>query len=345
MPAPRNLITDISGLHIGNAHDPAVMSGVTVLLCDRPLVAAVDVRGGAPGSRETDALSLTGVVDQVHGIVLSGGSAFGLDAAGGVQCWLARRGIGFAVGSARVPIVPQAILFDLLNGGEKAWGMTPPYRDLAIAACESAGRTFQLGSAGAGYGATSAGLRGGLGSASVFLGDGLVVGALVAANPLGSVTIGDGPEFWAAPFEHGSEFGGLGMPARWPEAATEIRMKGSASTDGTERTSTANTTIAIVATNARLSKAECHRLAVMAQTGLSRAIYPVHTPLDGDTVFAVSTADAPEPLSYTALAHLGAQAANCLSRAIARAVYEADHAPPGWTGPPAYRARFPQVFR
>lgn len=345
VPEPRNLITDVAGLVVGNAHDAAAMTGVTVVMCDRPLMAAVDVRGGAPGSRETDALSLTGIVDQVHGIVLSGGSAFGLDAAGGVQCWLAARGVGFAVGSARVPIVPQSILFDLLNGGDKSWGMTPPYRGLAIGACETAGRAFALGSVGAGFGATTASLRGGLGSASALLDDGIVVGALVAANPLGTVTIGEGPAFWAAAFERDSEFGGLGLPERWPEAATEIRMKGSAPTDGTDRTGTANTTIAIVATNARLSKAGCHRLAVMAQTGLARAIYPVHTPLDGDTVFAVSTADGPPPSSYTALAHLGAHAANCLSRAIARAVYEADHAPPGWTGPPAYRTRFPERFR
>lgn len=346
MPAQLNLITDVPGLRVGNAHDPFAMTGVSVLLGSSPMVAAVDVRGGAPGSRETDALGLTGIVDQVHGIVLSGGSAFGLDAAGGVQCWLAARGIGFPVGPTRVPIVPQAILFDLLNGGDKSWGMTPPYRELAIAACNDAGQAFALGSIGAGYGATTATLRGGLGSASCALGDGIVVGALVAANPLGSITIGDGPQFWAAAFERGGEFGNLGMPAHWPEAATAFRLKGLASPTPPEpSTSPANTTIAIVATNAQLSKSECHRLAVMAQTGLARAIYPVHTPLDGDTVFAVSTGSAAPPSSHAALTRLGAEAANCLARAIARGVYEASPAPPGWTGPVAYVTRFPEAKR
>mgnify|MGYP003384353109 CR=1 FL=1 len=340
-----NLITDVPGVLVGNAHDGSVMSGVSVLLCDRPLMAAVDVRGGAPGTRETDALGLTGIVDQIHGIVLSGGSAFGLDAAGGVQCWLAQRGVGFAIGPARVPIVPQAILFDLLNGGDKGWGTTPPYRDLAITACETAGRVFALGSAGSGFGATTATLRGGLGSASVRLDDGIVIGALVAANPLGSVTVGDGPRFWAAPFERDAEFGGLGTPARWPDAAVKIQLKGSATPTNAHDTTALNTTIAIVATNAHLSKAECHRLAVMAQTGLARAIYPVHTPLDGDTVFAVATGDGSKPATYTALAHLGAHAANCLARAIARGIYEASPAPPGWVGPEAYVTRFPGTKR
>lgn len=332
----QNLITDIAGLRVGHAHDERVASGVTVLLPDRPVVAAVDVRGGAPGTRETDALGLAGIVDEVHGLVLSGGSAFGLDAAGGVQSWLAIRGIGFPVGAARVPIVPQAILFDLANGGDKSWGLTPPYRDLAIRACEAARREFDLGSAGAGYGATTATLRGGLGSASAALADGIVVGALVAANPLGSATIGDSAHFWAAAFERNGEFGGHGSPSAWPATATRIRLKGGTPT---------NTTIAIVATNARLTKAECHRLAVMAQTGLARAIYPVHTPLDGDTVFALSTADGPEPRSYTSLSELGAEAANCLSRAVARGIYAASAAPPGWLGPPAYRTRFPEYHR
>ncbi len=212
----RNLITDVPGLRVGNADNARLMSGVTVLLADRPMTAAVDVRGGGPGTRETDVLGLAGTVTEAHAIVLSGGSAFGLGAATGVQCWLAERGLGFAVGSARVPIVPQAILFDLLNGGDKDWGTSPPYEQLGRDACAAARHDFALGSAGAGYGAACANLRGGLGSASEFLDGGAVVGAVVAVNPLGTVTLGDTPHFWAATFERGSEFGGLGVPQPLP---------------------------------------------------------------------------------------------------------------------------------
>ncbi|MEQ1711703.1 MAG: P1 family peptidase, partial [Hyphomicrobium sp.] len=287
MPPPRNLITDIAGLRVGNAHDESVMSGVSVLLPDRPVTAAVDVRGGGPGTRETDALGLAGVVDEVHGIVLSGGSAFGLDAAGGVQGWLAGRGIGFPVREARVPIVPQAILFDLLNGGNKAWGGEPPYNRLGQRACDAAGVDFALGSAGAGFGATTANLRGGLGSAAAVVEGDVSVGALVAVNAVGSVTMGDGPHFWAAPFERGHEFGGHGWPMARFSDTTKIRLKGESAPHGQQHT--LNTTIAVVATNARLSKGECYRLAVMAQAGMARAVYPIHSPLDGDTVFAIST--------------------------------------------------------
>lgn len=326
-----NLITDVPGLRVGNAHDERLASGVTVLLPDAPAVAAVDVRGGGPGTRESDALGLAGTVNEVHGLVLSGGSAFGLAAATGVQSWLRERGIGFSVGSARVPIVPQAILFDLLNGGDKGWGPSPPYERLAQEACAAAGRSFALGSAGAGYGATTATLRGGLGSASELLGGGLVIGALAAVNSLGSVTVGDTSHFWAAPFEQDGEFGGCGLPAPWPADATEPRLKGGAPQ---------NTTLAIVATNALLTKPEAYRLAVMAQTGLARAIYPVHSPLDGDVVYALATGHVALPDTTRSLALLGAAAANALARAIARGIYEAAPAPAFWTGPPAWRARF-----
>ena len=148
-PGANNLITDIAGLSIGNAHDEKLRSGVTVLLCEQPLSAAVDMRGGGTGTRETSALEMGGLVQQIHALVLSGGSAFGLDAATGVQSYLRGKGQGFAVGDTRVPIVPQAILFDLLNGGDKAWGKRPPYQDLAFAACENAAADFALGSVGA----------------------------------------------------------------------------------------------------------------------------------------------------------------------------------------------------
>lgn len=326
-----NLITDVGGLVVGSAHDEALVSGVTVLIGEHPLIAAVDVRGGGPGTRETDALSLSGSVDEVHAIVLSGGSAFGLGAATGVQTWLAEQGRGFAVGKARVPIVPQAILFDLNNGGDKAWRGSPPYEALARQACTLAARNFALGSAGAGYGASTATLRGGLGSASQSLDEGLKVGALVAVNAVGTATIGGTGQFWAAPFEQAGEFGGLGFPVAMPADALVPRLKGGAAQ---------STTLAIVATNARLDKRQAHRLAVMAQTGLARALYPVHTPLDGDVVFAAATGAVTLDDRIHGLAHLGAAAANALARAVARGVYEAAPAPAAWTGPPAWRTRF-----
>ena len=327
----RNAITDVAGLSVGHAHDARLMSGVTVLLSEKPLVAAVDVRGGGPGTRETDALGLAGTVGETHAIVLSGGSAFGLGAATGVQCWLAERGVGFEIGTARVPIVPQAILFDLLNGGDKAWGVSPPYERLAREACASAGTSFEIGSAGAGYGATTATLRGGFGTASEQLTSGIVVGALAAVNAAGSVTLGETAHFWAAPFERDNEYGRLGLPQEIAPGALVPILKGHARE---------STTLAIVATNAKLTKPEAYRLAVMAQTGLARAVYPVHTPLDGDVVFAVSTGNAAPPDPVHGLAVLGAVAANVLARAIARGVYEAAIAPPGWRGPPAWRTRF-----
>lgn len=330
MTQSRNLITDVPGLRVGNAGCSRSISGLSVLLSDRPMTGAVDIRGGGPGTRDTAALGLEGTVDAVHAIVLSGGSAFALSAATRVQTWLAARGIGFPVGNARVPIVPQAVLFDLLNGGDKSWADGPPYDELALLACQTAALDFDLGSTGAGLGATCADTRGGLGSASACLDSKLVVGALVAANPVGQVTIGDTGHFWAAPFEQDCEFGGLGPPNPWPAAPIGVRLKGEPH---------ASTTLAVVATNARLDKRQCHRLAVMAQTGLARAIRPVHTPLDGDTVFAVSAGDITvDPLQ--GLARLGAAAADCLSRAIARGVYCAAPAPEVWTGPAAWISRF-----
>ena len=326
-----NLITDVPGLRVGNAHDEGRASGVTVLLPDRAVVASVDVRGGGPGTRETDAIGLSGSVSETHAIVLSGGSAFGLSAATGAQSWLRERGIGYRVGSQHVPIVPQAILFDLLNGGDKDWGPTPPYEALARQACDIAGTTFELGSAGAGYGAATATLRGGLGSASQLVMDGLVVGAIVAANPLGSATIADTRHFWAAPFEQHGEFGGLGLPSPLPPHPALPRLKGGPMQ---------STTIAVVATNARLTKPECYRLAVMAQSGLARAIHPVHSPLDGDVVFAMATGEMALTDPLRDLTLLGSAAADTLARAIARGIFEAAPVPAFWKGPEAWRTLF-----
>ncbi len=321
----RNLLTDVPGLKVGNAADATLASGVTAILFDEPAVASADVRGGAPGTRDIDLLQPDETVERIDAVVLSGGSAFGLDAPSGVQAWLREQGRGFAIGPVVVPIVPGAIVFDLLNGGNKDWGRFPPYRDLGYAAAASAGLDFTLGNTGAGLGATTVNLKGGLGSASAATRDGAIVGAIVIVNAVGSVTIDDGPHFWAAPFEQNGEFGGRGLPAVMPPDALTIRLKGGARQ---------NTTIALVATDATLTKAQAKRLATVAHDGLARAIYPVHTPLDGDVVFAASTAKRAAP-DLMAFAELGALAANVLSRAVARAVYEASTLPfpgalPGW---------------
>jgi D-aminopeptidase len=328
----RNLLTDVPGLSVGSADDSRLASGVTVVIPDQPSVAAVDCRGGGPGTRETDALGLGATVHEVHALVLSGGSAFGLDAASGVQSYLRQQGRGFRIGATRVPIVPQAILFDLLNGGDKSWGTRSPYQDLGLRACEqAAGAAFALGTAGAGYGATTCGLKGGLGSASERTPDGFTVAALVAVNAVGTVTVGRTRQFWAAPFEQATEFGGHGFPSVMPSGALEPRFKGGPAE---------NTTIAIIATDAILTRAQAYRVAVMAQDGIARAVYPAHAPFDGDTVFCLSTGRKPLAAAETDVARLGTAAGNCLARAIARGVYEATTPTAHWTGPAAYRDRF-----
>jgi L-aminopeptidase/D-esterase-like protein len=313
----RNLLTDVPGVRVGHAQDMRLGSGVTAVVFDQPAVGSIDIRGGGPGTRETALLDPAHTIEGIDAIALSGGSAFGLDAASGVQAWLKEQGRGFAVGAARVPIVPAAILFDLFSGGDKAWGRYPPYRELgytAAATAAAAGLDFGLGSVGAGTGATTATCKGGIGSASAQSPDGHTVAALVAANAAGSVLVGRGPWFWAAPFEVDGEFGGRGLPIRLPSGALDPLTKGSAH---------ANTTLAIVTTDAVLTKAQAKRLAIMAQSGLSRAIYPVHTPLDGDVVFAVSTGRRTLGDPLPAMVGLGALAANVVARAIARGVYEA----------------------
>jgi len=322
----RNLITDIPGVRVGHAGDAKLGSGVTAIVFDAAVVASVDVRGGGPGTRETALLDPAQTVEGIDAIALSGGSAFGLDAASGVQAWLREQGRGFQVREARVPIVPGAILFDLLSGGDKAWGRYPPYRELGYEAAKIAGTEFALGSVGAGLSATTFNLKGGIGAASAQTRDGLLVGAIVAVNAAGGVTVGEGPHFWAAPFEQNKEFGGRGWPPAFTGDALSFRSKGAPRE---------NTTLAVVATDAKLSKAQAKRLAVMAQSGLSRAIYPVHTPLDGDVVFAAAMGAKPLPDPVYSLSELGILAANVLARAIARAVYEASALPfagslPSW---------------
>jgi L-aminopeptidase/D-esterase-like protein len=304
-----------------------------VVIFDEPAVASIDVRGGGPGTRESALLDPANTVEGIDAVMLGGGSAFGLDAAGGVQAWLAEQGRGFAVRGAVIPIVPGAIVFDLLNGGDKSWGRFSPYRDLGYAAAAAASTDFALGSAGGGFGATTANFKGGLGSASAITPDGVKVAAIAVVNAVGSVTVGDGPWFWAAPFEVGGEFGGRGLPQSFMPDMLKMRLKG-----GAAATSAENTTLVLVATDADLTKGQAKRLAMIAQTGMARAIYPVHAPLDGDVVFAAATGEKPvDPLF--GLTELGMVAANVVARAIARGVHAATALPfPGAL--PAWKDRF-----
>ena len=322
-----NLLTDIEGVAVGHSTDLTLGSGVTAIVFDEPAVASCSVLGGAPSGRDTALLDPAMTVGTVDALVLSGGSAFGLDAAGGVQAGLREMGRGLKVGDALVPIVPQAILFDLINGGNKDWGLHSPYRDLGYSAFKAATMgPFALGTVGAGTGATTATVKGGLGSASAISSRGYIVAAIVAVNALGSATIGDGPHFWAAPFEENGEFGGLGMPQT---IDSRLRLKG---------TNVTATTIGAIVTDAQLTKAEAHRLSICTHDGLARALLPTHLPLDGDTVFAASTGkhardDMP---GFMELCHL---ATIVMARAIARGVYEAT-ALPVEGGQPAWRDRF-----
>ncbi|MBR0559255.1 P1 family peptidase [Neokomagataea sp. TBRC 2177] len=333
---PRNLITDVPGLKVGYADAPSNCTGVNVILPDAPAVAAVDVRGGGPATRETDTLTLGNLVHTVDAIVLSGGSVYGLASGDGAAAWLGARGRGFSFHpSATVPpapIVPTAALYDLATGGDKNWGENPPYHTLGIAAASRASDSFPLGTHGAGYGATAGALKGGLGSASYITHDGITVGAIVACNSLGSVIAPGGRRFWAGEFEIGDEFGGLGAP----KSRVTPEDWGLAKLNPQPR---ANTTLACIATDVTLTNDELKRVAIIAQDGMARAIRPVHAPFDGDVVFALSTARQAAPSDPTSLersilvTRIGSLAADVLARAIARGVYLAT-CPPGMTTQP-----------
>lgn len=329
LPGPLNAVTDVAGLRLGHATDEALRTGVSVLVGDAPFTAAVHVMGGAPGTRETDLLAPDKIVQQVDALVLSGGSAFGLDAASGVVDGLRAQGRGFSVRGEVVPIVPAAILFDLLNGGAP---LPPrnPYRDLGAAAFDAASAgPVATGSVGAGTGAMTADLKGGLGTASA-TDERFTVGAVVAVNALGRATMGDGPHFWAAQFEMAGEFGGLGPapPGAFDPAALPPIKGGPAR----------NTTIGIVATDAALTQAQATRLAVAAHDGFARALYPSHTPMDGDLVFAAATGARTLEAGDADLLLLGHMAALCMARAIARGVFTAEVRPGDPL--PTWQARF-----
>ncbi|NWG70268.1 MAG: P1 family peptidase [Parvularculaceae bacterium] len=325
-PGPRNLVTDVAGLLVGHATDAAAETGVTVVLCEDHYCAGADVRGGAPGVREIETLSPENLVGRAHAFVLTGGSVFGLAAADGAVQALADRGVGYAArgGGVSVPIVPAAVIFDLANGGDKNWGATPPYHALGRAAVAAAAQTFEIGRVGGGRGARAGLHWGGLGSASLDLGGGLVAGAVVVNNAVGSAFMPDGRTPWAYPFEIGGEFGGPYVPQPAP---IDDPLPDQSKLAGMGRLAAgANTTIGLVAVSADLSTAELKRIAMMAHDGLSRAVRPAHTPFDGDAIFAVSTArvalaDGLERALQ--LARIGSAAADCLTRAIARGVHAA----------------------
>lgn len=319
-PGPLNAITDVAGISVGQAEDPALLTGVSVVLPDRPAVAAVDVRGGGPGTRETDALATCRTVQEVHAITLSGGSAFGLDAAGGVMDWLRREGRGFAIAGQIVPIVPAAVLFDLAFGGPKEWDEPPWFALGRAAAAAAAPGPVRCGNAGAGSGATAGPIKGGTGTASMRLGDAMI-GALAAVNPLGSVLMPGSRCFWTWWLEQAGELGGQTPPTERPGPEPEALL-----TPG-------NTTLAVVATDAILTRPEAERIAVMAQDGIARAIRPAHAPLDGDTVFVLSTGRQRIATDPATLTRLGNVAADCVARAIMRGVWEAT----ALAGVPAYR--------
>ena len=328
-----NCLTDLEGIFVGHATDTKLGSGVTAIVFAAPAVASVAVLGGAPGGRDLDLLAPEMTAPAINAVVLSGGSTFGLDAASGVQAALREDGRATRVGPMLVPLAPQAILFDLLNGGDKDWGRFAPYRDLGYAAARAAAPgPFALGSVGAGTGASTATLKGGLGSASARTASGHLVAAIAAVNALGTATVGETRHFWAAPFEVGDEFGGFGLPARFGPEATALRLKGRPAAQP-------GTTIGLVATDAVLDKAQAKRLAIAGHDGLARAVWPAHLALDGDTIFAAATGRRPLGDARQELAELCHAAAGVFARAVARGVFNATALPhPG--AQEAWRDRF-----
>jgi L-aminopeptidase/D-esterase-like protein len=339
----RGAITDVAGIRVGHHHridDDATLGsgwacGSTVVLAPEGTVGAVDCRGGAPGSRETDLLDPANSVRHVDAVVLTGGSAYGLAAADGVMTWLEEQGRGVAMDGGVVPIVPAAVIFDLPVGG---WDRRPG-AEFGYAAVQSARTSFAIGSVGAGAGARAGVLKGGLGTASVTLPDiGVTVGAVVAVNSGGNVIDPATGLPWMADLI--AEFG-LRSPTA-DEVAEFARLD--------QESGPLNTTIAVVATDAAISPAGCRRIAIAAQDGLAHTIRPAHTPVDGDTVFALATGAVQVPPSEktpaamspetAALTAIGAAAADCLARAVLVGVLAARSV----AGIPTYRGLLPGAF-
>lgn len=318
---PKNSLCDVAGLTVGNAQDHAARTGTSVIVFDEPATASVSILGQAPGTRDMALLDPTRTVDGIDALVLSGGSAFGLAAADPVMGALAKLGRGFAVGDTHVPIVPAAILFDLTNGGQKPEDLSKLYHELGERAFGNLSDLPEVGSLGAGAGATTGSSLGGLGMASSVFGadapealQGRTIAALVAVNAVGSPYLGDGPHLRAAPFEMDDEFGGRGIGT--PSSDPTPRMK-------TFAVPGQNTTIGCIVTDIALDKRNCHSLAIAGQDGIACAIYPAHTALDGDLVVGASTGKG-QPLQDPALlALLQAAATATMARAIARGVHAA----------------------
>ena len=332
-----NSIIDVAGLRVGHAHDEARATGVSVVLPDDRSIAACDIRGGGPGTRETDALAPENFVDAVDGIFLSGGSVYGLAAGSAITDWLGAQGKGFRLveNVPPSPIVSGAILFDLSNGGDKDWGEQPPYYQLgreAAAAAAASHATFPLGNVGAGYGALAGHVKGGLGSASCMTEDGFEIGALVAVNSFGAVVCPGTRRLWAADYEADDEMGGV-EDDRKPDMG-DIFANTKISASPRSASPRTNTSLAVVAVNATLTPSEVRRVAMMAQDGLARAIRPAHAAVDGDSVFALATGrreisgggggGGVSGMRALEVSRLGALAADCVSRAVGRAIWSAE---------------------
>ncbi len=320
-PGPLNALTDVTGITVGNAHDAALRSGVTVIRLGAGMLCVADVGGGGPVTRETTSVSADTTLRAAHAIVFSGGSVYGLASGDAVTHALAAEGVGYVPvpGTPPVPVVPGAAIYDLDNGGDKTGAGITPYPELARQALAGCAPEFAIGSAGAGHGAVAGTWRGGLGTASLNLGDGLVVSALAVANPVGSPLMPDGRCLWAWPFEIGAEFGGLRpAPDMPPAAALPGDLKGSG---------TLATTLVVVAVSVPLERVALKRVAAMAQDGLARAVRPIHAPFDGDSLLAVcpdETVGGPVTVDHNRTLVLGTAAGDCVARAIARGVWEAD---------------------
>ncbi len=318
LPGPGNCLTDVPGVSIGNAENTHIRTGVTVIGFDKAMRCAVDVRGGGPATRETNAVGADATLGIAHAISLSGGSVFGLAAADEITAVLSSQEIGVTLvrGVPTVPIIPAASLYDLSNGGDKDWGEMPPYRALAREALSSLSRDMSIGSFGAGYGALAGSFLGGLGSSSLDMGDNSVVASLIAVNSIGSAVMPGGDCFWSWPFEFKEEFGGLKPTSRI--AAHEPlpeEIKGGISPGQA-------TCIGVVASSIPLDRASLMRVAIMAHDGLARAIRPSHAPFDGDTIFAVCPDEAPKATPNDVM-RIGSAAADCIARAVARGVWAA----------------------
>ena len=342
-PGKKNLITDILGIQVGHAEDNKIGTGVTVITGESHFTAAVDVRGGGPGTRETDMLNLENSIGRADAIVLSGGSAFGLDACAEVQDLLRQDNKGYKLGKAIVPLVPGAVIFDLNindNPHINIIGKQSPWRKLANIAYKSANTDFLLGSFGAGCGATTATLKGGQGSSSWLQtfsnGEKYIVGAIVVNNAVGNPLLNDGPHFLSAYLEFGDEFGGHGVSNDlYDNVLRAKRLPSSNSKKEIFDNIPSNTVIGVVATNAPLTRANLKRLAIMAHDGIARSLCPSHTPMDGDTIFSISTCKNinEQVLDNVDILALGARGSDCVARACNRAVYEAlkiGNSKPGW---------------